>query len=110
MTALAGGNAGTRLDSLRQDAEEGVGMTFHFSSVVIPLVVFAPNVLMLAFPLRGILFQSGDPRKVLAFLTALERVGQAGVLVIPLFYRAALILGSGHLPISYASFKATGGV
>ncbi len=149
-------------------------------SLVIPLVVFAPNVLMLAFPPRGIPLQSGDPRKALAFLTVLERVGQAGVFIIPLFYRAdlgsgtrvyqlvmavslvlyyigwarylfagrgfrllfspllgipvamaispviyfvaaagvlhsrplfwaALILGGGHLPISYASFKATRG-
>ena len=51
---------------------------------LIPLLVLLPNVLMVRFPPTE---RPGDASGVNRWLQALERLGQAGVFVIPCFYR-----------------------
>ena len=51
---------------------------------VIPLLVLFPNLLLMRFPPTG---KPADASGVNRWLDLLERIGQAGVFVIPFFYR-----------------------
>ncbi|VBB07895.1 Hypothetical protein LUCI_3160 [Lucifera butyrica] len=56
----------------------------YWISLIIPAVVFAPNLLWLLFPLINM--PAAEERKEPITLTILEDMGRVGVIIIPLFY------------------------
>ncbi|MBP2651424.1 MAG: hypothetical protein H6Q74_2249 [Firmicutes bacterium] len=59
-------------------------LEFYWRSLIVPIVVFAPNLLWFLFPPINILAE--DEIKEPIALTILENIGRIGVIIIPLFY------------------------
>ena len=57
---------------------------FYWISLIIPIVVFAPNILWFLYPPINI--PMAEEIKEPIALTILENIGRVGVIVIPLFY------------------------